>query len=128
MLNLFKFWKSEGQEEIQTPQKLNIQFTLFYKELEIGFLKLNEGVWAFEYSEDFKNQTDIQPLTEFPDVDKVYEGELAPFFLQRIPSLSQPKVKRVIEEEEIDRTNEAELLKRFGKHSITSPFQLEPAF
>ncbi|MEM1323682.1 MAG: hypothetical protein AAGG75_25705, partial [Bacteroidota bacterium] len=95
---------------------------------EIGFLKLTDGVWTFEYSTDFKNQNDIQPLTDFPDVDKVYKGKLAPFFLQRIPSLSQPKVMQVIEQENIDKTNEVELLKHFGKTSINNPFQLQPAF
>jgi len=122
-------WKSEGQEDLQTPMSTSVKFTLFYKELTIGYLNLDNGVWSFEYSDDFKNQSIIQPLTDFPDIDKVYSSEeLYPFFTQRIPSLSQPKVKAVIEKEKIDKTNEVELLKRFGKVSITNPFRLNSAF
>lgn len=52
--------------------------------------------------------------------------ELYPFFIQRIPSLSQPKVKEVIEKEKIDQTNIVELLKKFGRLSINNPFKLDP--
>jgi len=124
-----KSWKSEGQEYIQTPENITVMFELTYKTLTIGFLKLKKSVWTYEYSDEFKNQSDIQPLTDFPDVDKVYESkELLPFFMQRIPSISQPKVQAEIKKEKIDKTNEAELLKHFGKISITNPFQLTPTF
>lgn len=128
--NIFKkLWKTEGQEGIQTPLNLIISFTLVYKELTIGFLKLENGVWSYEYSEDFKKQNEILPLTDFPDVNKKYKSqELLPYFNQRIPSLNQPKVKAVLKKEKIDETNEVELLKRFGKTSITNPFQLEATF
>jgi len=122
-------WKSEGQEIIQTPQNLSVIFELIYETLTIGSLKLEKGFWTFEYSDDFKSQSDIQLLTDFPDVDKVYKSkELLPFFMQRIPSMSQPKVQDVIRKEKIDKTNEAELLKRFGEKSISNPFKLQPAF
>ena len=122
-------WKSEGQESIQTPKNINVIFVLTYKSLTVGFLKLKKGVWTYEYSDEFKNQSDIQLLTDFPDVDKVYESrELLPFFMQRIPSMSQPKVVAEIKKEKIDKTNEVELLKHFGKISITNPFQLSPTF
>jgi len=92
-----KLWKSEGQEYIQTPKNISVIFELTYKSLTIGFLKLKESVWTYEYSDEFKKQSDIQPLTDFPDVDKVYESkELLPFFMQRIPSISQPKVQAEI--------------------------------
>lgn len=122
------FWKSEGQEEIVTPEKISVKFTLEYGALTIGFLTLDNGVWSYEYSDDFKNQDDIKPLTDFPDLNKIYaKEELYPFFMQRIPSLSQPKVKAIVEKEKIE-VNEVELLKRFGKISITNPFQLVPGF
>ncbi len=120
-------WKSEGQEEIQTPKGLAVKFVLRYKELTIGFLELKEGVWTYRYSDEFKQQYDIKPLTDFPDVNKLYESkELLPFFMQRIPSLSQPKVLAVIKKERIEKNNEVELLKRFGAYSITNPFELQP--
>lgn len=122
-------WKTEEQGNIQTPQNIEVEFILSYKDLTIGLLKLEEGVWTYRYSEEFKNQSDIKPLTDFPDVDKVYVSkELLPFFLQRIPSKSQPKVQAMIKKENIDASNEVELLKHFGKTSITNPFLLEPSF
>jgi len=98
-----------------------------YNTLLIGTLNLKEGIWTFAYSDEFKQQNKIKPLTDFPRVDKVYQNMvLYPFFLHRIPGLNQPKVKATIEKEKIDKTNEAELLKRFGQISITNPFLLKP--
>ncbi len=51
---------------------------------------------------------------------------LWPFFVIRIPGLGQPAVQRVIREENIDPSNEAQLLKRFGKTTIANPFTLIP--
>jgi HipA-like protein len=119
-----KLWKTDEQTEIYTPKE-NVKFSLKYQNLTIGNLILDNDVWIFEYAEDFKKQTNIVPLTDFPRLDKVYESnELFPFFVERIPSLSQPKVKKIITEEKIDTNNEVQLLKRFGKTTITNPFQL----
>ena len=51
---------------------------------------------------------------------------LWPFFVIRIPSLGQPAVQRVIREENLDPSNEVQLLKRFGKTTIANPFTLIP--
>lgn len=127
MLSILKsLWKSEGQEDIQTPKDYNIDFHLMYKTLKIGTLSLAEGMWSFSYSEAFKQQSLLQPLLDFPDVEKTYTSEeLQPFFAHRIPGTGQPKVKKVLAEENIDAHNEAKMLERFGKISITNPFQLE---
>lgn len=118
-------WRTKGQDDIETPLDQNINFTLKYKDLIIGELVLKNGVWMFLYSESFKEQTDIQPLPDFPNVNKVYENqELYPFFLIRIPSLKQPKVQKVIKEKEVDANNAVELLKTFGYKSIANPFLL----
>ncbi|MBC9890509.1 MAG: hypothetical protein F7B06_11875, partial [Opitutae bacterium] len=62
-----------------------------------------------------------------PHLDKLYESDaLWPFFLIRIPGLGQPAIKRMISEENIDPSNEAQLLKRFGKTTIANPFTLIP--
>jgi len=120
-------WKSEGYEDLVTPTNVNVSFKLMYNTLLIGTLNLKEGIWTFTYSDEFKQQNKIKPLTDFPRVDKVYQNMvLYPFFLHRIPGLNQPKVKATIEKEKIDKTNEAELLKRFGQISITNPFLLKP--
>lgn len=123
---LRNLWKSEGQEGIVAPKDYDIDFELTYKYLKVGTLSLREGVWSFRYSEEFKKQDRIKPLLDFPDVDKVYSSEeLQPFFAHRIPGLGQPKVKKIIEAENIDAQNEAKMLERFGKKSISNPFRLQ---
>lgn len=123
--HISNLWKSEGQESIETPQNTFYEFVLTYKNLRVGFLTLSNGEWTFQYSDDFISQDHLSPLPDFPDVHRVYKSEgLYPFFLHRIPSLSQPKVQRQIAKEEIDANNEAELLKVFGRISLTNPFQL----
>ena len=112
-----------------TPLKVQSheKFSLGYKDLEIGTLTFKDGEWVFRYSEDFKDQKEIQPPIDFRDVYKIYRSdELWPFFLSRIPGLSQPAVKELLRKEKISEDDEAALLKRFGKTSITSPFTLVP--
>ena len=112
---------------MDTNSKAEKKFTLSYKKLEIGSLTFKEGEWVFRYSDEFKNQNEIQPMIDFPDTTKTYRSdELWPFFLSRIPGLSQPAVKELLRKEKINKDDEAALLKRFGKTSITSPFTLVP--
>ncbi len=119
------FWKSEGHEGLMTPKNVNVIFELKYGNLLIGTLNLKNGLWTFIYSDAFKQQNGIKPLTDFPKTNKTYQNEaLYPFFVQRIPGLNQPKIKATIEKEKIDKTSEVELLKRFGQLSISNPFQL----
>jgi hypothetical protein len=67
----------------------------------------------------------IKPLADFPDLNKTYENsELWPFFASRIPSTSRPRVKKILEREEIADNDLLALLTRFGKHTITNPFEL----
>ena len=121
-----KLWKSDGHEEMSTPRNTEAEFALVFENLPVGTLSLKGGKWTFRYTEPFKQQDKIKPLPDFPDVNKVYTSEeLYPFFIQRIPSLSQPKVKEVIEKEKIDEANIVELLKKFGRLSINNPFKLE---
>lgn len=122
---IHKIWKTEGQAGISTPPHEIAVFILIYKELKVGFLILNEGVWEFTYSDEFKNQTKLAPLVQFPDKEKVYTSqELWPFFSYRIPGLSQPSVQKIIKQEAIDQTNEVALLKKFGEFSVYNPFKL----
>jgi HipA-like protein len=127
-IKLGKLWNSDGKEELGTPKNVEMVFILKYHNLVIGYLKLKNGIWSYEYSEDFKNQTEIAVLPDFPDKNKIYSSEfLYPFFIQRIPSPSQPKVKETLEREKIKPDNIAELLKRFGRFSISNPFHLTVA-
>lgn len=122
-------FKTEGQADIKTPLNQKNIFILKYKTLAIGELTLVDGVWTFTYTDAFKAQSKIEPLPDFPDVNKAYkkEDELHPFFLIRIPSLKQPSVQEIIKKKKIDANNEVELLKTFGYKSIANPFLLTPA-
>ena len=129
MLSVLKglFKEPLGLANTKTQPQSHEKFGLGYKELVIGTLTFKEGEWVFKYSDDFKGQNFIQPMIDFPDTTKTYRSEeLWPFFLSRIPGLSQPAIKEVLKKEKIDEADEAALLKRFGKTSITSPFTLVP--
>jgi hypothetical protein len=116
----FNFFKSEeGQQDFYTPKDVEIVFRLTYRQLEIGTLRLNAGVWAFQYSEMFKQQTGIKPLIDFPNVHKTYiSADLSPFFMQRIPGSGQ-NVQKVTQQNEVD------LLKNYGRQTISNPFVLQ---
>ncbi|MEZ5058464.1 MAG: HipA N-terminal domain-containing protein [Saprospiraceae bacterium] len=123
---IFKnFWNYDGQGELKSLIKEEKVFELRFKSLVIAKLKYQKEIWTFEYTEEFKNQDEISPLPDFPDKNKVYESEaLFPFFVLRIPSLHQPRIQNVIKKENIDQNNIIEMLKRFGKDSISNPFRL----
>jgi len=128
MLNIFNRWKAKGQEDFVTPEDTSVIFHLKYKHLPIGVLELKAGKWSFRYTDEFKNQERLKPLPDFPKLEKVYESEeLYPFFLHRIPSTKQPKVQKTIADNNIDATNEVDLLRWFGREAITNPFVLYPA-
>ncbi len=121
--------RQDGREHLLTPQGEDADFLLQYDSLDVGRLWLRGGVWHFEYTSAFQSQDAVNPLVDFPHPDKHYESDtLWPFFAVRIPSTEQPGVQRVLAEEDLDSVNEAQLLKRFGKTTISNPFNLEPAF
>ncbi|MFZ1610311.1 MAG: HipA N-terminal domain-containing protein [Chitinophagales bacterium] len=125
---IHKIWKGEGQEDINTPSNENASFVLMYKELPVGKLKINDGVWKFSYTEQFQMQNEVQPLIDFPDIKEKYEShELWPFFSYRIPGLNQPSVQEILKNDSIDKNNEVALLKKFGKFSIYNPYLLKPS-
>lgn len=111
-----------------------IVFRLMYKKDEIGTLEFSTDKWVFAYSDWFKSQTEIKPFANFPDVTREYVSEdLPPFFESRLPGISQPQVEAfLVLLKAQKRINEAEtkaaLLKKFGRHTITNPFELQPAF
>jgi HipA-like protein len=123
-----KLWSSsESNPSSKTPVNELAKFGLGYGSLHVGTLKLENGVWEFQYTDDFKAQIKdgIKPLLAFPDVEKMYRSEeLWEFFAVRIPSLQQPAIQRIIEEEKLDKDNEVILLRRFGSETVSSPFVL----
>lgn len=122
-------FKSEEQSaDLQTLQETIATFILSHSSTTIGKLTLANGVWTFQYTDDFKQQNRLTPIVDFPNIDAVYTSErLFPYFEFRIPSISRPQIKRVIEEKKIDSTNTVELLKAFGQRTIVNPFSLKMA-
>lgn len=108
-----------------TVEAKDATFKLLLDSLEVGILRFTRDKWFFNYSEDFKSTQGIKTLAAFPDINKEYVSEeLWPFFSARIPSLSRERVKKVILEEEIHENDLLALLNRFGKKTITNPFEL----
>jgi hypothetical protein len=119
-------FRAEGHEEIHTPQDVVATFVLRYRDLVVGTLHLKNGVWHFRYSPEFRKQADLQPLIAFPDIDREYQSpSLWPFFMSRIPGISQPEIRHVIESEGLDEHSDVDLLRRFGTRSISNPFVLQ---
>lgn len=105
-----------------------IEFRLTYKQIPIGVLSLQNSVWEWRYTDEFRAQDKLVPLIEFPDVNRIYRTEdLWPFFATRAPSLKRPDILQIIEREHIDKNDEVALLKRFGQRTITNPFELVSA-
>ena len=103
-------------------------FFLTHGDLVIGTLSAKQGLWQFEYSDEFRLQDDLRPILEMPDVQKVYQSpNLWQFFAMRIPSLGQPDVEEILEREHISETDSIKLLERFGKRTIANPFELKLA-
>jgi len=42
----------------------------------------------------------------------------------RVPSLKQPSIRAIVGRERIDEHNQVELLRRFGRRTISNPFEL----
>lgn len=123
--NMWSRLRDEGHEGIATPNNVHAVFELTYDTLPVGQLELRDGVWEFRYSSAFRSQSEVRPLIDFPDKDRVYQNHtLWPFFMARIPSVAQPRVREVIEEEGLDEHSDVQLLARFGKRTIANPFIL----
>lgn len=124
---LKKLFSKSGEEEFMTFEfSGNISFTLKIDEMLVGSLELKDKLWIFKYSDEFKTQEEYRRLAGFSDLNKVYKSEvLWPFFKIRIPGLKQPMVKEILEKENLNSNDEASLLKRFGKISMSNPYILE---
>jgi HipA-like protein len=120
-------WLGMRKPLLVAPE-VQAKFLLTYNNLLIGTLSVAEGVWKFEYSDDFRRNDTLRPIVEFPDVNKIYQSkELWQFFASRIPSLEQAEVEEIIKREHIEEDDAVRLLKRFGERTITNPFNLKAA-
>jgi len=131
MLDKIKHWfrrlSPETTARMATPVHQLMRFQLCLHQLEVGNLLLLEGgIWQFSYAEAFRRQARIKPLVGFPDVNEEYRTDyLWPFFASRIPSPNQPYVRERAQQKKLDLTNPAEMLREFGKRTITNPYALQ---
>ena len=109
------------------PVDEKIEFKVLLGSLVIGTLCADKGQWVFTYSDEFRKQSEIKPIVDFPVPDREYRSRtLWPFFALRIPSPKQPEVREFIERLPEDKVDEGILLKEFGTRSIANPFRLVP--
>ena len=120
------FSKSDEDRAMSLPEDESATFLLIVDNIKVGKLSCKDGIWEFKYSKEFKGYSDrYKRIIGFPELDKTYKSKsLWPFFRIRIPGLKQPAVKEILEKEEIDQENELALLKRFGRKTISNPYEL----
>lgn len=123
--NIFKYLNQSSHQKLKVKEGKEAEFRLMLDNLEVGRLSFKDGKWMFKYSDEFKESRGITTISAFPDINKIYKSEILwPFFTSRIPSLSRKKVKETIDEEGIHENDLLALLNRFGKRTITNPFEL----
>ena len=111
---------------MEVPKGVDAMFLLKYGDALIGTLAAHDGHWTFSYSDEFKQRGEMRTIVEFPYADRTYESkELWQFFASRIPSPEQPEVHRIIQDEHIKEDDAIGLLRRFGRHTVANPFELE---
>jgi hypothetical protein len=108
------------------PREERQLFVLHIGNIPVGELTWQEEAWTFEYTEQFRARSEeFYPIVGFPNLEKTYRSnKLWPFFLVRIPGLGQSEVQETIAREELDVTNEAQMLRRFGERTLANPFVL----
>ena len=110
---------------VKAPPEAHAKFLLSYDGLLVGTLTVQDGLWKFEYSDNFRLEDELRPIVEFPDVNKIYVNEdLWQFFASRIPSTEQPEVEEILKREHVQEDDAVGLLKLFGKRTIANPFEL----
>ena len=115
-----------GVEPLPADEKL--AFKVMLGSLTVGTLRAEGGEWFFSYSQEFRSQTEIKPIVDFPVLSKEYRSRtLWPFFALRIPSPTQPAVREFIRTRPEEKADEGILLKEFGARSVANPFRLVPA-
>ena len=102
-------------------------FDLTFGDTVVGHLEYANDTWIFVYDAAFRNQKRMRPIVGFRDTGKEYRSKrLWPFFRTRIPSTQQPAVGAVVRRERIDPNDAVVMLQRFGRRTISNPFELEP--
>ena len=119
---LARLFLSESQNDMVLATEDDATFNVNLGKLLVGTLLYSAGVWYFSYSTEFKLQSRILPLANFPSKDKEYSTrDLWPFFASRIPSNAQLQIDKDKPKEDV-----VTLLRRFGRRTIANPYELYP--
>lgn len=119
------FHRDEQITELSPHKGVSAKFILSHPTTSIGELFFDGESWIFRYTDEFKKQSKLSPIVDFPDVDKEYKSiVLFPYFGFRIPSLSQPRIKKIVKQKQINPDNPVDLLKQFGQRTIVNAFDL----
>lgn len=119
------FNKPDQDENSPVNTQGESKFAIRLDKIDIGYLEYSDEKWKFNYSDAFRNQDKIHRIVGFSDLNKIYESDILwPFFKVRIPGLKQPLIKDILEKEKIDKNNEVDLLKRFGRNNVSNPYKL----
>lgn len=126
---LNKLFKTEDMHFNDTPSNVSkAVFHLKKDDVLIGILTYENHLWKFCYSDEIKNNPELSSkfhIINFPDIHKEYtSSSLWPFFITRIPSINQPSLLQKIKAANADKNNPIDLLKLFGRKTITNPFEL----
>lgn len=115
------FW-SDNQHDVVLASDSDAAFNVYLGKLLVGTLRYSDRMWYFSYSDEFKEQTRVLPLSNFLSKDKEYNArELWPIFASRIPSNAQLQINKKKPQEDI-----VTLLRKFGQRTITNPYELFP--
>jgi HipA-like protein len=121
-----------GLEEVRTAgagaptAEVRVYLEKDGKRLHVGTLWEEAHEYVFRYSREFKEQTQVPPISAFPDVGDEYRSSvLWPFFRVRLPPTSREDVKKVMTDRGIDETDVLRLLGVIGRRSIATPYELE---
>ncbi len=119
-----------SKDDVPSPSLVRLEstasFVLMVDRIKVGFLSNRDGMWEFSYTDEFRDRSEeYHAIVGFPDLNKTYQSvTLWPFFQIRIPGLKQPAVQEVLKKESINANNQVDLLKRFGRKSISNPYEL----
>lgn len=113
---------SESKNDVVLAAENDAAFNINLGKLLVGTLLYSDEMWHFSYSNEFKIQNRIMPLANFPSKDKEYSArELWPFFASRIPSNAQLQIEKDEPQENI-----VALLKKFGRRTVSNPYEVYP--
>ncbi len=92
----------------------------------MGRLRREGDAYRFDYEPGVMRRSDVQPIPEFPELDRTYRADrLWPFFTSRLPPLKRQDVKATIAARGVSPDDTLELLVELSGGSVASPYVLE---